>query len=687
MNRKDIKSLLNEKKEILLVIAPLLLGLYLRAQTLKWHRIFAYDPYFYYRQAVYFANGGHIHDIDPMIVTTIRRFSDNEYFLPLLWAYLGKISHVDLWTLGIYLPLVIFVAQIIVVYKIGKDAFNWKVGFFAALFLSVMGAHVYRTHAGGIWKDTLGSLFMLMFLHSVILIIKEKTLGRKKVLVYGGYLALSLYLSIITFDGFGEFSLAVSTYLVLSPLIVRPRKNEFLIAILIVPVLLLGGVSVGTYWPWSKYPLKEIYLFVPFLIASVLATISLTLGFFLPKVIRTKKKQKIGYILILLAEVVGGLYLSLKWEPISRFVYYLLNPNMAGLSAQSNSATFGLLWSFFASLLIFAFFGSIANVRIILKSSKNTMKKMSMLFLILFAIGSFLGIATIRLMYLMSFGVAFLSATSLDQLNNILKAKALNRNTMAIALTTILLFAIVPPFIESEHYISMTPIPNDEWLNAVKWMGKNLPNETVFNWWDWGHWIQAFGVRTTSDNIYQRGNEYAWFVRTNENNSLKFIKKIQDIAKRNTGSNITTNYVIISQDLMFKFDTLNRYYPEDKQIAVYVLRLTGFVGDVRIYSAANSKVQVIVELGKNSTRAILAYDSVQRELKNIVVEIPSRQNLIYNPSYVQDSYIVYVTPYVCFLIPSNLKDTMLVRLLVFEQSGKYTLMYDNGYVKVYKVKN
>ncbi|MDI3501277.1 MAG: dolichyl-phosphooligosaccharide-protein glycotransferase, partial [Thermoanaerobacter sp.] len=50
-------------------------------------------------------------------------------------------------------------------------------------------------------------------------------------------------------------------------------------------------------------------------------------------------------------------------------------------------------------------------------------------------------------------------------------------------------------------------------------------------------------------------------------------------------------------------------------------------------------------------------------------------------------YITYVTPYACFLIPSTLKDTMLVKLLVFEQSEKYVLVYDNGYVKVYKISN
>jgi len=680
---KELQSFLKKKKEIFLLLIPILLGLYLRAQTLKWHRIWAYDPYFYYRQAVYFANGGSIHDIDTMIVTTIRRFSDNEYFLPLLWAYLGKIFHVNLWTLGIYLPLIIFVFQIIVVYKIGKDAFNWKVGFFASLFLSVMGAHIYRTHAGGIWKDTLGSLFMLMFLHAAILILKERRLNKRKAILYGSYLAVSLYLSIITFDGFGEFSLVVSAYLILAPLIAKPRKNEFLIAILMIPALLLGGMSVGTYWPWSDYPHKEIFLFVPFILASIITFVFLLLGIALFKL---KKYERAVYGIIMLIFLIVGMYALLYnppkiLKPVSRFIQYLTHPEKTWLSAQSRATTPNALWMFFSSLLIFALLGGIVSGYYIIKSPTKTQKRLNLLFLILFAIGTFLGIATIRLTYLMSFGVAFLSAIFFDNLLSVLQIKLSDKNRAIAVLFIVLLIATAPTFVEAKKYVSMSPIPNKEWLDAVEWMGENIPNETVFNWWDWGHWIQVSGVKTTSDNIYQRGNEYAWFVRMNEKESAKLIKRTQELAKRNTGKNITIGYVVIGQDLLLKLDTLNRYYPQENEIKVYLFRLEGAFGNTRIYSTANAKI--IVKFEKNSTKATLVHGNVKRELKNIVVEILSKQNPLYN--YGQDNYITYITPYACFLIPSDLKDTMLVKLLIFEYSEKYKLLYDNGYVKIYRV--
>lgn len=692
MGGSRLQALLKKKKELLLLMIPILLGLYLRAQTLRGHRIWAYDPYFYYRQAVYFANGGSIHDVDTMIVTTVRRFSDNEYFLPLMWAYLGRILHVDLWILGIYLPLIIFVFQIMVVYKIGKDAFNWKVGFFASLFLSVMGAHIYRTHAGGIWKDTLGSLFMLMFLHATILILKERRLDRKKAVLYGSYIAVSLYLSIITFDGFGEFPLVVSAYLILAPLIAKPRKNEFLIATLMIPVLLLGGISVGTYWPWSDYSLREIYLFVPFLIASILALMFLMLGTLTLGLIHHERKGKVTYCFILISEILGVLYFFWKffqnpdrdslWYPIYKFINYLIKPQVAGLSAQSRATNPHVLWLFFSLLLIFAFLGGIVSGYHIIKSPKKVQKQLNLLFLILFSTGTFLGIATIRLTYLMSFGVAFLSAIFFDNLFRVFQIKFSDKNRSIAALVIVLLIATAPTCVEAKNYVSMPPIPNNEWLDAVEWMGHNIPNETVFNWWDWGHWMQAFGVKTTSDNIYQRGSEYAWFVRVNEEESVKFIKRTLELAKRNTGKNITINYVVIGRDLLLKLGTLNRYYPQDKKIEVYPFRLEGVIENMRIYSTTNAKI--IVKFEKNSTKAILVYNGVKRELRNIVVEIPLKQNLVY--SYGQDEYIVYVTPYVCFLVPSDLKDTMLVKLLIFEKSKGYQLGYDNGYVKVYKVK-
>ena len=681
--------LLKKKREMLLLIIPVILGLYLRGQTLKWHRIWAYDPYFYYRQAVYFAHGGGIHDVDTMIVTTIRRFSDNEYFLPLLWAYLGRIFHINLWTLGIYLPLIIFVLQMTLVYKIGKDAFNWKVGFFASLFLSIMGAHIYRTNAGGIWKDTLGSLFMLMFLHAVILTLKERRLDKRKTLLYGSYLAVSLYLSIITFDGFGEFPLVVSIYLIMSPLIAKPKKNEFLIATLMIPALLLGGMSVGTYWPWSDYSHKEIYLFIPFLVMSVSALIFLIGARTIPK----KRYSKLNYLAIVLGASTVMFYLlylkpdsiiktNPKFKPLYIFIYLLLHFNKSlSPSAQSRATYLHVLWLFFSTLLVFASIGSIVSGYNILKSPTKAQKRFNLLFLILFAIGTFLGTATIRLTYLMSFGVAFLSAIFFDYLLNVLQLKLPDKNKAIAVLLVALLIAAVPTFVEAKRYVSMSPLPNNEWLDAVEWMGNNIPNETVFTWWDWGHWIQAFGVKTTSDNIYQRGNEYAWFVRVSEKDSMKLIKRTQGLAKKNTGKNITINYVVVSQDLLLKLGTLNRYYPKDKKITVYPFILEGIFGDMRIYSTGNTKI--IVKFGKNNVKATLVYGNIERELKDIVVEMPSKQNPVYK--YGQDEYITYITPYSCFLVPSKLKDTMLVKLLIFEQSEKYRLSYDNGYVKIYKV--
>ncbi|AHL23094.1 hypothetical protein [Thermococcus nautili] len=694
MTNKQLLSFLKNKKETLSLLIPIVLGLYLRVQTLKWHRILAYDPYFYYRQAVYFASGGSVHDIDPMIVTTVRRFSDNEYFLPLLWGYLGKIFHVNLWTLGIYLPLVIFVLQVIIVYKMGKDAFNWRVGFFASLFLSVMGAHVYRTHAGGIWKDTLGSLFMLMFLHATILILKEKRLDKGKAIVLGSYLAVSLYLSIITFDGFGEFSLVVSTYLILAPLTAKPRKNEFLIATLMVPVLLLGGMSVGTYWPWSDYQLKEIYLFVPFLIAGIFDLVFLLLAVV---IFRYRKKEKVLYGISLILVALGALYFSKRIlhednqnslvgyliYKFYKFTAYLLNPNSYWLSAQSKATSPDVLRLFFSSLLIFALLGGAVVGYRIARSSTKIQRRLNLLFLILFAIGAFLGIATIRLTYLMSFGVAFLSAVFFDCLLDILQTKISNKNKAIAVLLSILLIATVPTFVEAKKYVSMPPLPNDEWLDAVEWMGHNIPNTTVFNWWDWGHWIQAFGVKTTSDNIYQRGGEYAWFLRVSEKESMKLIERTKEIARKNTGKNITIDYVVVSRDLLLKLSTINRYYPPNVKISVYPFVLEGAVGNLRVYSVANAKI--FVEFNENNTKATLVYGNVKRELKNIVIEMPSGRNIVY--TYGQDNYIAYVTPDICFLIPSSLKDTMLVRLLVFEQSEKYKLVYDNGYVKVYKINN
>ena len=652
---------------------PLVIGLYLRGQTLRWHRLFAYDPYYFYRVATHIANGGSIFDRDPMIVTLSRRFIDDEPGLPLIWGYLSKITHVSTWTLGIYLPLIIFVLEVLLLYKLAKDAFNWRIGVVSALFLAVVPGHIYRTHAGGIWKDTLGSLFMLMFLHSVILITKSDELNHRKMINYGAYLVTSLYLSAFTFDGFAAFPGAVSLYLILLPIIKKPRKNEFFIAGLMAVPLILAYITLPTYT-------REPYELLPFLIASILNLGTLGLGYYFYGLPRGKLIY--GGILSLVSA--GLAYVALYNPPeflekTSRMIWMFLLPDKYGLSAQSRPNNLKLLFdTWFSTSLIFGGIGLVYTIKYI-------KQRLNLLVLSWFAFSVFLGVSTVRLTFVMSFAIAVVAALGVELIHLELLGRLDFKKAAAISFV-VLLIGIVPTFQAGKDYASMPPYPPDYWLDALEWMHDNINGSVVFNWWDWGYWLEAYGVKTVGDNGYQtlistRGYSRMMLSPTpfqNVHSFLSYLWENYDVRMSDI-----PQYLIISGDIFFKFNTLKR--------ALTLIRASSYDPDVYVlilplrYSSDSSWIysrgHVVLRISKGDIRLI--EKNVPTQVQDVIFEKTGTNKIMHLSG---EGVIIYVTgPYSIILSP-NTKNTLLVRLFVYENNTPDEhLLWENGFVKVYKI--
>lgn len=615
-----------------------------------------------------------------MIVTISRRFIDDEPGLPLVWGYLSRITHIDTWTLGIYLPLIIFVLEVFVIYKLAKDAFNWRVGFLSALFLAVVPGHIYRSHAGGIWKDTLGSLFMLMFLHSVILITKSRGLDHRKMLKYGTYLVASLYLSAFTFDGFGAFPGAVSLYLALSPLIKKPRKNEFLITGLIVPPLVLAYLTLPTYT-------RESYALLPFLIASIISLVVLDLGYYLSK--HPKGKIIYGGVLIIVSVLL--VYFVLFDPPsflenTSRVAWEFLLLNKYGLSAQSRPNSLSLLFlTWFSVSLIFAMLGVFYAIR-------NIKRRENLLILAWSAVSAFLGIATIRLTFIMSFAVAMTAALGMEFVYVQLDKRLDFKKAISISMI-VLLIGIVPTFYEGKDYVSMPPFPPDYWLDALEWMHNDIAGEVVFNWWDWGYWLEAYGVKATSDNYLHNAGYYPTILALQDKELEKvlyFINKTNELIMKNSGlkSKNKVGHILVSDDLLLKLGAFNYFLPQKLRInALYVLFPKVMRKDIVVCQYGD----VILNIDIKNMDATM-YSKVDNAkqvifLNDIVIEVPRHKNKILHNNYNNDArWNVYLSPHICALFPLELKNRMLFKLLVYEDEiFNFTLEYDNGYIKLYKL--
>lgn len=681
---KNLKDYVDSKKtgELGLLLIPIIVGLYLRAQTLKWHRLWAYDPYYFYRVATHIANGGSIFDYDPMIVTLSRRFTDDEPGLPLIWGYLSKITHIDTWTLGIYLPLIIFVLEVFVLYKLTKDAFNWRVGFVSTLFLAVIPGHLYRSHAGGIWKDTLGSLFMLMFLHSVILITKSRRLDHKKMVKYGTYLIASLYLSAFTFDGFGAFPGAVSLYLILLPLIKKPRRNEFLIAGLMVPPLVLAYFTLPTYT-------RESYALLPFLIASVIDLVALGLGYYLSKYQRGKIIY--GGVLVLVSVLLVYFVLFNPpsfLEKTSKMAWQFLLPSKYGLSAQSRANNLKLLFNtWFSVSLILAMLGVFYTI-------KNIKKRENLLIFAWFVVLTFLGVATVRLTFIMSFAVAVTAALGMEFIYVELSKRLDFKKAVSISIA-VLLIGVVPTSYEGKNYVSMPPFPPDYWLDALDWMHDNIAGEVVFNWWDWGYWLQIYGMKTLGDNGYQNVITSTGYIklllvpysRVRPVFRQYYLPDIKKTMQAKIHKTYDVSYLVISQDFFYKVESVIHTIPNQdnliEQPDMIILPCNNVLANIRICSFGGYRL--IIRLGRRDSDFDVKFYSANYEvvIKDIVIENPVGHNYVYHVS--PSGVIVYLAPINAFVFGENSVDLTLVQLFVYENETSLKLVWKNGFVKVYSL--
>jgi len=682
---KNLKDYVNSKKtrEFGLLLIPILAGLYLRAQTLKWYRLWAYDPYYFYRVATHIANGGSIFDRDPMIVTLSRRFIDDEPLLPLLWGYLSKITHIDTWTLGIYLPLVIFVLEVLVFYKLLKDAFNERVAFVSILFLALVPAHIYRSHAGGIWKDTLGSLFMLLFLHASVLIIKSDELQKREMLKYGLYLSVSLSLSIASFDGFGAFPAGVALYLILVPLFYKIRINEVFLETIMLLTLLMGYV-LPTYH-------REQYALLPFVLLTAGALVAM-LGYaaILRPALKSSKSSRLVYIVLLSTGVVFGLWITITYPPhflenTSKMVRFLLSPLRYGASAQSMSNNLKLLFNtWFSATLVLVPFGVFYLLR-------NLRNRLSLLFLMWSAVLLFLGVSTIRLTYVMSFGIVTLAAMGIELFHDFLNSKLSDyRKTIALFIACLVIVA-VPTLNAGKRYVSMPPYPPDYWMDALDWMGNHIGGSVVYNWWDWGYWLEAYGMKTVGDNGYQSGltmTAYAQIVLSNYSDFSylmnKYSKSIEYLSMKRRGKSAHPDYFIVSFDLLLKFNSVKNAYnvlvekynytPSD--VYLVILPLMSSYGSFRVYESGAFTLYLN---GRDSKlfingRSVPIRDIVFEKLgQNFVIPLNAKGVI----AYINGNYAV--------VFNEEAFNSTLVQLLVYENTTEASMIWENGRVKVFEI--
>lgn len=154
-------------------------------------------------------------------------------------------------------------------------------------------------------------------------------------------------------------------------------------------------------------------------------------------------------------------------------------------------------------------------------------------------------------------------------------------------------------------------------------------------------------------------------------------------ARVNKTYNIT--YLIVSQDLFYKAGTLNMISQKDPSIqslSLLILPCENVLGNTRICSLGAYRL-IIRTNSKDNLDVKLYYESYEAKIKDVIIEDPDGNNYIYHLS--PSGVIVYLSLTDAFVFSEDNGDSSLIQLFVYENQTNLKKVWENGFVKVYRI--
>jgi hypothetical protein len=186
---------------------------------------------------------------------------------------------------------------------------------------------------------------------------------------------------------------------------------------------------------------------------------------------------------------------------------------------------------------------------------------------------------------------------------------------------------------------------------------------------------------------------YAELMASSDQGSLQKLKVMEDTAFEKVGNKFQLNYVVVDTTLLIKTSVLNNVMGQD----IFKTSQVKFVdtkqeGNTFTSTFASGAV-VVTFIEKQGTYACYLDDIASGRrygIREVIVEQKDKKNPVLTidykdiPTINQPIYLSNIGLGIIF--PESLKDTMLMRAIVYENVDSYSKEFDNGYVKIYKVK-
>lgn len=700
INKRRVKSnIINKSNNIklpyeniiigLLLALSLIVGAFLRKYSLDFKIMMSYDTYYFLREASYYLTGG-IPKIDPMAPTVTRYFLEEDVQgVPILTSFISKITGIDLLQVHMTLPIVIgLISSVILFFIVLKVWKNKYLAVISSFFLAIMPAFIYRTTGGFMEKDTLGAPFFLICLLLAVLIIKEKNI--KLLGIYGVLSVLAIYLYANSYGNFFFIPIILGIYVILQPLVAIEEKKQLplkdrLLGDLSTWTLLLSsfiglGLSMILLPPYQNDPLRIELTLMGLAFAALM---HLTRSF-------VKNKS---YYLIALAVwsviLIAAAYFVLGYDLIS-----FLTADVHGISGQGQAMTFiDVIDKFF----IFPIIAIIGIIYAIYQIWNEKDPNENLLFLAAFLFTGFMAYQMLRNAFFFGIPLAIFAALGIIGIYEFSQRFLDIKKALALTFIVLIAFSGISLYNSNDYKTTLVPHLTDRWLTALIWLDGNTPqDEVVCNWWDYGYWIQTVGNRKTISDGMRTGmgpwiSGYSELLASTDSTGLQKIVAMEEAAYKQTGNRFTLNHVIVDQSLLIKTGVLNEVINRNVFSTVYFYYVgMGKSGTADVYKYESGNTDLYLVTDDSGTYCYIEQNNQRYGVPNFIVENPQGKNYVFeNVKYEFQSIteIIYLNPQNAIMIKPQIKDTLFSKLIIYESGlNNFELVYDNGYVKIYKIR-
>ncbi len=563
---------------IVLLIAIFLIAFGIRGHLLRYEYLFEFDSFYHARLVEDLVLQGHFSNPDPLAYYQLPNGMQPQVMslYHIVSAFLYEIvafgqpfnKELFMWTIQFF-PVVFGSIISILLYFLGKEVFNKKVGIIMAFVGAVTPAFAYRTMAGAQGDNAFGFIWFVLGFIFFVRAVKTNTLDKKSVIniVLAG---IMFGLMSMSWDMYLLIPLIVIFYSIFAIVIIASKErahthetdltqnHAFVFAVKVIIAMLIFHVmcyAYGENWigdalGYIGSPLKlgsDVTLFLVLGGALIASAVSI---FYISK--SNKETKSLFFSLALIGLYAGFIVMTFVFITVPDLQDRSTLASMVGEESVGNQF-FGTKYN---SLILFPWL-AIILLPLSLWLFKREESHTSIIFFFWVIITLFM--AWYKLKFTFVFGLAIAPAAAvvayiiLEGLKKFQIEKGLEAKVILVSLFVLLLFGVGASakfFPDYVPYVDEHP----EWQAAQQWIIESTPKDAkLFNWWDQGHILTFITERKVSTDNRNGSNEanvaMSKFIITTDTNEA------YNIAANQIGA----DYVVLDSSMITEAGTFEYY--------------------------------------------------------------------------------------------------------------------------------